>query len=155
MWEACSTPAVQVGEWCFHASTGELCAAVLRRRLEPRVGDVLRVLVDHAGEVVSRAHLFRVVWRDRVVVDEVLTRAICQIRAALGDARSPYRYVETLPKRGYRLIAPVRAECLDVNPWAVSVDRQTQRGGARASPHPWTDTRVPRRCPAPGSHRRA
>lgn len=99
---------ILIGDWCFHTNAGELRGATLCRRLEPRVGDVLHVLVDNAGEVVSRTHLLGTVWRDRIVVDEVLTRAICQIRAALNDVTSPHRYVETLPKRGYRLIAAVR-----------------------------------------------
>lgn len=101
----------RIGDWVFAAETGEVWTRTSCRRLEPRVSDVLRLLADHPGEVVSRAHLFDRVWKDRVVVDEALTRAISRIRVALGDAGSPRRYVETLPKRGYRLIASVRPSC--------------------------------------------
>lgn len=101
----------RIGDWTFEAASGEVCAREGRRRLEPRVSDVLRLLADHPGEVISRGDLFEGVWRGRVVVEDALTRAISQIRAALDDRGSPHRYLETLPKRGYRLIAPVRRPC--------------------------------------------
>lgn len=162
MWITHETPRLQIGDWWFHPAAGELRADAARHRLEPRVSDVLLKLCEHAGDVVSRAHFFDLVWRDRVVVDEVLTRAICQIRAAFGDACSPHRYVETLPKRGYRLIAPVRVEPIDArqalsfpNQWAVSIDRRIQPDGAPPPPLLCADRRVPRPCRAPGSRRDA
>jgi DNA-binding winged helix-turn-helix (wHTH) protein/Tfp pilus assembly protein PilF len=68
---------------------------------------VLVLLARRAPEVVSRSELLDVVWPGAVVGDEALTQSIIKLRRALGDeARAP-AYVETIPKGGYRLIAPV------------------------------------------------
>jgi len=72
-------------------------------RLENKAMDVLCVLAARAGQTVSREDLLEAVWPGRIVVEETLSRVIAQLRAALGDdARSP-TYIETVPKRGYRL----------------------------------------------------
>lgn len=72
-------------------------------KLENKAMDVLCVLAARAGQTVSREDLLEAVWPGRVVVEETLSRVIAQLRAALGDdARSP-TYIETVPKRGYRL----------------------------------------------------
>lgn len=68
---------------------------------------VLLVLVAHAGRPVSREALLEWVWPDTLPTDDVLTQAITQLRRALGDDRERPRYIETLAKQGYRLIAPV------------------------------------------------
>ena len=52
----------------------------------------------NAGRVVSRDRILERVWKDRVVVDESVSRAISRIRTVLGDTKKPYRYIETLPK---------------------------------------------------------
>jgi DNA-binding winged helix-turn-helix (wHTH) protein/Tol biopolymer transport system component len=68
---------------------------------------VLLVLVAHAGRPVSREALLEWVWPDTLPTDDVVTQAITQLRKALGDDREHPRYIETLSKQGYRLIAPV------------------------------------------------
>ncbi|MFZ5637589.1 MAG: winged helix-turn-helix domain-containing protein [Pseudomonadota bacterium] len=68
---------------------------------------VLLALVAHAGRPVSREALLEWVWPDTLPTDDVLTQAIAQLRKALGDDREHPRYIETLAKQGYRLIAPV------------------------------------------------
>ncbi len=69
--------------------------------------EVLMQLADHGGQVVSREELLDKVWPGVVVGDEALTQGVIKLRRALGDdPRSP-SYIETIPKRGYRLIAPV------------------------------------------------
>src|SRR6185436_18301215 len=61
----------------------------------------------NAGQVVSKESLLQTIWGDRFVTDEVITTCIFELRKALGDdARNP-RFIQTIPKRGYRLIAPV------------------------------------------------
>jgi DNA-binding winged helix-turn-helix (wHTH) protein/TolB-like protein len=76
-------------------------------RVEPRVMDVLVCLAARAGEVVSRDTLNEQVWRDVVVTDQAVTNCISELRHHLGDDRSANRIIETIPKRGYRLTAPV------------------------------------------------
>ncbi len=75
--------------------------------LEPRIVDVLVCLAEHAGEVVSRDTLNAQVWGSVVVTDQAVTNCISELRHHLGDDRAAHRVIETIPKRGYRLAAPV------------------------------------------------
>jgi DNA-binding winged helix-turn-helix (wHTH) protein/Tol biopolymer transport system component len=68
---------------------------------------VLLALVANANKLVSREALLEWVWPDTLPTDDVVTQAITQLRKALGDDRDHPRYIETLAKQGYRLIAPV------------------------------------------------
>lgn len=78
--------------------------------LEPRMMHLLCVLAAHSGTVLTRDALLQTVWSDVVISDESLTKAISEVRKALGDnARQP-RYIATVPKVGYRLVAPVRLD---------------------------------------------
>lgn len=75
--------------------------------VEPKVMAVLLCLAENAGEVVSRNALYDAVWGKAVVSDQALTNCISELRQALGDDRADPRYIETVPKLGYRLLAPV------------------------------------------------
>jgi TolB-like protein/DNA-binding winged helix-turn-helix (wHTH) protein/Tfp pilus assembly protein PilF len=70
--------------------------------------EVLLCLAEHAGEVVTRDEFSNKVWYPSVVSDYALTRCISELRALLGDQAGNHRFIETIPKRGYRLIAPVK-----------------------------------------------
>jgi adenylate cyclase len=99
---------LQIGDWWVDPATNELGRASETVRVEPKAMEVLRVLAGRAGTVVSREELLSAVWPGVVVGDEALTQSIIKLRRALGDnPRSP-AYIETISKRGYRLIAPVR-----------------------------------------------
>ena len=100
-------PSVRIGEWQAHRMTNELARAGDTVRVEPKVMEVLMVLADHAGEVVSRDDLLATVWPGVVVGDDALTQSMIKLRKALGDNPRLPSYVETISKRGYRLIAPV------------------------------------------------
>lgn len=78
-------------------------------RLEPKMMDLLVLLARRAGEVVSKDDIVAGVWEESFVTDSVITRAVAGLRHALGDdARSP-SFIETISKRGYRLIAEIEA----------------------------------------------
>jgi DNA-binding winged helix-turn-helix (wHTH) protein/tetratricopeptide (TPR) repeat protein len=77
-------------------------------RLEPRVMDVLVCLAERAGEVVSRDTINDKVWGNVVVTDQAVTNCISELRHHLGDDRANHRVIETIPKRGYQLVALVR-----------------------------------------------
>ena len=110
-------PRAQIGEWSADPESNELSRGSETLRVEPKAMDVLMLLADRVGRVVSREELFAAVWPGVVVGDEALTQTVNKLRKALGDnSRSP-SYIETIAKRGYRLIAPVR-----------------RRGAAKASP---------------------
>lgn len=69
---------------------------------------LLEFLAENAGQSVSRDELMKQVWPDVVVGDEALTNAVTKLRKALGDNHQKARYIETIPKMGYRLVAQVR-----------------------------------------------
>ena len=76
-------------------------------RLTSKAAAVLIELARRAGDTVTRDQLLDRVWKDRVTTPDVLTQAIKELRRALGDDAKPARYIETIPKVGYRLLAPV------------------------------------------------
>ncbi len=101
---------VRIGPWLADRATGELSGPAGRLRLEPKVMDLLCALAARRGQVVSREDLMQALWPDVVVGDDSLARTVSKLRQALGDdARSP-TYLETIAKRGYRLIADDGAE---------------------------------------------
>src|ERR1700751_2362618 len=89
--------------------TGELYRSGIRVRLQAQPFRVLTILLQNAGEVVSREDLQEQLWGKNTVVDfeHSLGTAINKIRDALGDSAENPRFIETLAKRGYRFIAPV------------------------------------------------
>jgi DNA-binding winged helix-turn-helix (wHTH) protein/Tol biopolymer transport system component len=100
-------PPATIGAWQVRAASNELVGPGGVVRLRPRLMDVLLRLADSPGEVVTRQVLLDEVWPRRLVADEVLSRTIAELRTALSDDAREARYIETLPKIGYRLIAPV------------------------------------------------
>lgn len=98
---------LRIGEWWVDATTNEIGRGRETMRLEPKAMEVLMVLADRAGEAVTREALLAAVWPGVVVGDEVLTQSVIKLRRALGDNPRAPTYIETISKRGYRLIAPV------------------------------------------------
>jgi TolB-like protein/DNA-binding winged helix-turn-helix (wHTH) protein/cytochrome c-type biogenesis protein CcmH/NrfG len=112
--EAAQPPALparfRVGEWSVNRAEGSLCSAHGSVRLEPRVMDVLAYLAARPGKVVAKEELLEAVWGGAFVEEGALSQAVHSLRKAVGDdARQP-RYIQTIPKRGYRLVAPVVPE---------------------------------------------
>jgi len=77
--------------------------------LEPKVLDVLLILAENANRTVSRSELLDAVWRGQAAADELLTRAVSELRRALNDHPRNPSYIRTVPKRGYVLIGRVAA----------------------------------------------
>ena len=99
----------QVGPWLVAPSLNSISCKGATVRLEPKVMEVLVCLAEHAGETLPKETLFHAVWPDTFVTDDVLTHSISELRRAFeDDAREP-RIIQTIPKRGYRLVAPVNA----------------------------------------------
>ena len=97
-----------VGDWLVEPATGRLIHGDEESRLEPRAMDVLICLAGRPAEVISREELESIVWAGMVVGYDSLASAIIKLRKALGDDSRNPSYVETVSKRGYRLIAAVR-----------------------------------------------
>jgi len=99
----------RLGDWRVNQDEGTLALDGHCVRLEPRVMDLLVSLAAAPGKLVSKDDLLSQVWGGTFVEEGVLSQAVHTLRKALGDdARQP-RYIQTIPKRGYRLIAQVEA----------------------------------------------
>ena len=90
-------------------------------RLTPRAFDTLLVLVRCASQLVDKEQLLKEVWPDVFVEEGNLSRNIYELRKSLGDDPAEPRYIETIPKRGYRFIAPVKVSLAEVGPISPSV----------------------------------
>jgi TolB-like protein/DNA-binding winged helix-turn-helix (wHTH) protein len=97
------------GAFEINLQAGELRKRGMRLRLSGQPFQVLAVLVEHAGNVVTREELHSKLWLSDTFVDfdHGLNNAIARIRDVLDDSSETPRYVETIPRRGYRFIAPV------------------------------------------------
>lgn len=124
---------LRVGPWLAERASGELSGPAGTQRLEPKVMDLLCVLAAHKGQVLSREDLMQALWPGVVVGDDSLARTVSKLRQALGDdARSP-TYVETIAKRGYRLIGDVHADPVPASP----VPEAARQPLAAALPGAW------------------
>ena len=125
---------VQFGIFEADFTTGELRRSGVRVRLQSQPFKLLSVLIEHHGEVVSRETLHIELWGADTTVDfdHSLGIAVNKLREALGDSADNPRFVETLAKRGYRFIAPVKPideHAFGHEPMAISP--------IRASTRPW------------------
>jgi Tol biopolymer transport system component/DNA-binding winged helix-turn-helix (wHTH) protein len=76
--------------------------------LEPKAFDLLVLLLERQGQVVTKQEILDTVWRQTAVTDNAMTRIVAHLRKALGDDARDARYIETVPTRGYRWLAPVQ-----------------------------------------------
>ena len=97
----------RVGEFFIESELNSITGSEQSIRVEPKVMQVLLCLVDHAGEVVTKEQLIRTVWADTFVTDDVLTRSISELRKVFRDQSKEPRYIQTIPRSGYRLIAKI------------------------------------------------
>lgn len=105
-------PVVRFGQFEADLAAGQLRKRGVRLRLFTQSFEVLRVLLEHSGEVVTRDVLRRHLWPENVFVDyeNNLNTAVARLREALGDRAEHPHVIETVPKRGYRFIGEVRME---------------------------------------------
>jgi len=78
--------------------------------MAPKAFDVLAYLVEHAGRLVTQDEILEALWSETYVNPEVLRKYILEVRKTLGDRPDNPEFIETLPKRGYRFVAPVVEE---------------------------------------------
>lgn len=118
----------RVGDWLVEPAVGGLTRDGQTVKLEPRVMDLLVYLAGRPGRVLSREELEQAIWAGTVVGYDALTSAIIKLRKAFDDdSRHPW-LIETVPKRGYRLIAPVTEDVTATSP------EPTAEADAAASP---------------------
>lgn len=100
---------IRFADFLVDLHSGELRKGGIRIKLQVQPFQILQVLLEHAGEVVTREELQKRIWPADTFVDfdHGLNNAIKKLREALGDDAEKPRFIETLSKRGYRFIAPV------------------------------------------------
>jgi TolB-like protein/DNA-binding winged helix-turn-helix (wHTH) protein/Tfp pilus assembly protein PilF len=101
--------------------------------LTPKVFDTLRVLVERRGHLVEKEDLMNLVWADAFVEEANLARCIHTLRKALGEEPGGKRYIETVPKRGYRFVAEVQVlenGGTNVMPSGKAEEERQERGPA-------------------------
>lgn len=97
----------QLNHWLVQPALNRISGPQGDTQIEPRVMRVLLVLADKPWEVVSRETLLDEVWGETVVGEEILTRAISELRRVFGDSARDPKFIETIRHHGYRLIADV------------------------------------------------
>jgi DNA-binding winged helix-turn-helix (wHTH) protein len=108
------------GPFQLNPHEGTLVASGELVPLAPKPFDVLRVLVENHGHVVLTSELMALVWPDRAVEEANLTVSVSVLRKALARRQPDTRYVQTVPKRGYRFVEHVREIDADEGEWAPS-----------------------------------
>ena len=117
----------RLGDWEVQPRRNELVSGQETRHLEPKAMDLLVFMTSRAPEVVSKNAIIDSVWEGRIISEGTLSNTIAELRRALGDdARHPH-YIETIPKRGYRLVAPV-----EPLPPSTADDAQASRPRSRS-----------------------
>jgi Tol biopolymer transport system component/DNA-binding winged helix-turn-helix (wHTH) protein len=102
-----SRPVYEFGPFRLDVAEQLLLREGLPLPLTPKVFDVLRVLVENSGHLVGKERLLAEVWPDSFVEEGALSRSISILRKTLDENGSDQKYIETVPKRGYRFVAPV------------------------------------------------
>jgi len=113
----------QFGDWRFDPEDGQLTSNYKQVRLQPRLAKLLAILVANVDTLLSRDELIAILWRDKSVNDEALSRCIAELRSALGDKSNAPIYIETIPKKGYRFIHPLEVKSVAIiSPPATNIN---------------------------------
>ena len=126
----------KLGDWLVDPATRQLSRETEqgsdRVRLVPKAMAVLVALHEAGGQVLSREALMEAVWPEVTVGEEVLTRAIADLRKALGDSRQQPRYIQTVQKTGYRLLMDESAVAEPIRLPAPQTDVEQTEGNRRS-----------------------
>jgi Tol biopolymer transport system component/DNA-binding winged helix-turn-helix (wHTH) protein len=97
-------------DWQFNPKDGQLNSKQKNVRLQPRLSQLLTLLLSNQGDLLNRTELIDVIWQDKLVNEDALSRCIAELRSALGDNTAAPIYIETVPKKGYRFIHKVNTQ---------------------------------------------
>lgn len=100
---------LQIGDWVVDATLDELRQGEIVRKIEPRKMRLLMALAQRPNALVTLEQLLDEVWTDLAVTPSSVYQTVSQLRGVLGDSASQPRYIATVPRKGYRLVAPVQA----------------------------------------------
>jgi DNA-binding winged helix-turn-helix (wHTH) protein len=105
-------------KWLVEPLLGRLSKNGATVQIEPKIMEVLVLLAENQLKVVRKDTFLQTVWGDANVIDHVLARAISELRRALRDNPQNPRFIQTIPKIGYRLLVPVSLETFAENDFA-------------------------------------
>lgn len=143
---------LRIGDWqvspgaCTVAKNGE------ETKITPRSMDVLKLLIERAGNVVSPGEFLETIWRSPIATDHAVHKAIAELRSALQDDAHKPSYIKTIPKRGYTLIAPIATVAIIPSPTAgtaLAGEEQTDHETDRQTPPAASAPQAPQTLPAP------
>ena len=118
----------QFEDFCLYLDERQLRHGGERVELNARYFDALRLLIQESGKLVTRERFFNDVWHGIPVTDEALTQCIKTLRKQLGDNATRPRFIETVPKHGYRFIAEVQRHNFEKAPTITSTDTRSDVG---------------------------
>src|SRR6266496_3907647 len=98
----------EFGPFCLDSAEHTLLRDGRPIPLRPKVFDILLVLVENRGHLVDKEQLMSSVWTEQFVEEGNINKNISMLRQALGESDSGHKFIETVPKRGYRFVADVR-----------------------------------------------
>lgn len=98
----------QIADWVVNPYTLEVSKGKEKIKAQNKVIQVLIALIEANGYVVSKEKLYKKVWPDTIVTDNSLNKAISELRKIFNESRVGPRFIETIPKKGYRIIADVK-----------------------------------------------
>lgn len=104
-----SSSPFMIGDWSVKSEALEISKGGETIKLEPKVMELLLLLAAKPGKVISKGEIYQALWPDVIVGEDTLPRTISRLRKALGDTAKVQSYIKTIAKRGYCLIAPVKA----------------------------------------------
>ncbi len=120
-----------VAEWLVEPDLNTVCRNGETVHLQPKVMKVLVCLAQRAGKPVSKEELLNSVWAETFVGDDVLKRSISELRRVFGDDVQAPSIIQTIPKRGYRLVAPVQPGTVPAMPPAEEANQSTKAAPGR------------------------
>ena len=128
------TSVLQFGTYEIALHSGELRKAGVRIKVQQQPLKLLEILLEHPGEVVTREQLRSRIWPNESFgdFDQAVNVAIAKLRGALGDSADNPRYIETLPRRGYRFIAEVAVVNRPTNKPELLAEVATSQADERA-----------------------
>ncbi len=143
------------GDFCLDAQEEILLCGDAKVAINSRTFQVLRLLVERAGKAVSKQEFFDTVWADTFVQDNSLTVAITALRKALGDDAKNPKFIENVPRKGYRFIAevmpvaePAKEPASAIEPQAIEIEDPPVDAYASAAGSEAVDTFPPAVRPA-------
>ena len=119
--ERCATD-LRIGPWLVQPSLNLLTLGEASVRVRAQLMDLLLCLASRPGKVFAKGEIVADVWEGRWVAESAISRCVAELRAAIGDEAQQPRVIQTIIKRGYRLIAPVEvvAAAEPPLPWAAA-----------------------------------